>query len=75
MTRRPNVSFQECPINAGDRRRLSVATGGMDPRTIAAAYADPTYVRQATLERLAFAARRLRLPSPWDFYRRRSRLN
>ena len=50
-----------------ERLSLALETLGMDERTVAAAYADPSRVRESTLRRLARAAKKLGLPSPYDF--------
>jgi hypothetical protein len=47
-----------------DRRRLTVASLGLDERTILRAYADPRSVRESTLLRLRQAAQELGLPPP-----------
>jgi hypothetical protein len=47
-----------------ERKRLSVATLGIDDRTILRAYTDPTSVRESTLLRLRHAARELGLEPP-----------
>jgi hypothetical protein len=46
------------------RRQLSVATVGIDERTILRAYRDPSRVRESTRLRLAEAASKLGLPVP-----------
>jgi predicted metal-dependent phosphoesterase TrpH len=46
------------------RRQLSVASLGIDERTIRRAYLDPASVRESTLLRIAEAARSLGLPHP-----------
>jgi hypothetical protein len=53
-------------ITAFERRQLSVEALGMDERTIEAAYAAPSRVRESTLLRIAKAAKALGLPSPTD---------
>jgi hypothetical protein len=48
-------------------RALALEAIGMDERTVKAAYADPSRVRESTLRRLDMAAKKLGLPSPWPF--------
>lgn len=50
--------------SAFDRRRLTVASLGLDERTILRAYANPRGVRESTLLRLRQAAQELGLPLP-----------
>lgn len=47
-----------------DRRRLAVASLGVDDRTIIRAYKNPNRVREATRRRLVAAALELGLPPP-----------
>jgi hypothetical protein len=51
-------------ITAFERRQIAVEALGMDERTVAAAYSDPTGVRESTLLRVRKAARALGLPVP-----------
>lgn len=47
-----------------ERRQIAVEALGMDERTVAAAYANPSGVRESTLLRITKAARKLGLPAP-----------
>lgn len=49
-----------------DRKRLTVATMGVDERAIKHAYADPNSVRESTWLRLRVAAEQLGLPLPGE---------
>jgi hypothetical protein len=66
--KRPQVSGSTGgePPGSFDRRRLSVASLGLDDRTILRAYANPREVRESTLVRLRRAARELGLPEPGE---------
>jgi hypothetical protein len=50
-----------------ERRALAVEAMGVDERTITSAYTNPYRVRESTLRRLDKAAKKLGLPSPWNF--------
>jgi hypothetical protein len=50
-----------------ERQALAVEALGMDERTVQCAYENPLRVRESTLRRLDRAAKRLGLPSPWNF--------
>jgi hypothetical protein len=66
-TRSGEPNHRDPRVNAPtphERKRLSVATLGIDDRTILRAYADPTSVRESTLLRLRHAARELGLQPP-----------
>jgi hypothetical protein len=65
-TKRQDVFEGARLITAFERRQIAVEALGMDERTVAAAYADPTRVRESTLLRVAKAAKALGLPSPAD---------
>jgi hypothetical protein len=54
-------------ITAFERRQIAVEALGMDERTVEAAYATPSRVRESTLLRVARAAKALGLPSPLEF--------
>lgn len=56
------------PFKPTRRQRLFLAfeVGGMDERTIVAAYANPQRVRESTLARLKIAAKNLNIPAPCE---------
>lgn len=56
--------MQGVALTAHQCRQLSVAALGMDERTIRAAYANPSAVRNSSLLRLTKAAKALGFPVP-----------
>lgn len=66
-SRKRQLVSRVAPVNEltrHQRQQLSVATLGVDERTIRRAYANPAGVRESTLLRIAAAARSLGLPEP-----------